>query len=300
MSFSSDLKTELSKIENLSPCCYHAQVYGLVLFAHFSDYNFSFTTENKDVYDLYCKALKEYIGCKIDEANTSGKKLSVSVEDSASKIKAFEKFGHSVKETSVRINHANILNECCICSFLRGVFLACGSFSNPSRAYHLEFVVPFKKLSNDLMCILNELQLNPKYILRKGNHIVYFKDSENIEDFFAYIGAHNAALSLMNIKIEKDMKNNVNRKLNFELHNLEKTVSASNLQVESIEYVINKYGLSKFPDNLRKTAQLRLNNPVATLTELEELSDEHLSKSGIKHRLDKIVDFSNKLKESEG
>lgn len=299
MSFSSDIKSEICNIDNLSPCCYHAQVYGLVLFAHFNDYNFSFTSENKDVFDFYCDVVKNYLGCIITDNNEGNKKLSVFVDDKASRKKAFLKFGHDPKEITPRINHANIENDCCIYSFLRGVFLSCGFISDPEKGYHLEFVVPFKKLCNDLICVLNELELNPKYIQRKGSHVIYFKDSENIEDFLASIGAQNAALTLMNIKIVKDMKNKVNRKLNFELHNLERTVSAAQNQVECIEYIIEKYGVTYFPENLRKIAMLRLDNQEASLSELESLSEEKLSKSGIKHRLDKIVEFTQKTKESE-
>ncbi len=298
MSFSSDIKTELSAIDNLSSCCYHAQVYGLVLFAHFTGYNISFKTENNDVFNFYCKALNDYVGCDVVK-NTSGSKMLIaSVEDKSSKVKALEKFGHSSKETTLRINYANIENECCVCSFLRGAFLSCGSISDPKRAYHLEFVVPYKKLSDDLIRVFNELELYPKYIQRKGNHVVYFKDSENIEDFLAYIGAQNASLYLMSIKIEKDVKNSVNRKLNFEMHNLEKTVSAANSQIEAIEYIGKTVGLSSLPDNLHELALLRLDNPEATLSELGSLYDENISKSGIKHRLDKIVQTANNIKTS--
>lgn len=295
MSFSSDIKNEICHIENISPCCYHAQVYGLVLFAHFSNLNFSIKTENQNVFDFYCDALKNYAGCNI-EVNTSGSKKKIAyVADDKSRIKAFEKFGHTGNEPGIRINYANIENECCVSSFLRGAFLSCGSVSNPDKSYHLEFVVPFKKLSQDLIKIMSELDLNPKYVMRKGNHIVYFKDSENIEDFLAHIGAQNSALYLMNVKIEKDIKNNVNRKFNYEMHNFEKTISASQLQIEAIKYIKSTVGLAALPENLREIASLRLNNPESTLTELASFCEGKISKSGIKHRLDRIIVFYNDL-----
>lgn len=298
MSFSSDIKSELTSIENLSSCCYHAQVYGLVLFAHFTGYNLSFKTENSDVFDFYCKSVSEYTGAQLNIKKTGTKKLIVSVDDKENKEKVFNKFGHQLTDASVRINHANFQDECCMASFLRGAFLSCGSVSNPDKAYHLEFVVPYKKLSNDLMTVFNELDLNPKYIQRKGNHVVYFKDSERIEDFLAYIGAQNASLYLMNIKIEKDVKNKVNRKLNFEMHNLEKTVSASNCQIEAINYIKSTTGLGILPEHLKKLAVIRLENPDSTLTELQDLYGENISKSGVKHRLDKIREIAEKTRQN--
>lgn len=299
MSFSSEIKTELTAIENLSSCCYHAQVYGLVLFAHFTSFNMSIKTENPQVFKMYCDSMTNYIGCKFDIIKDDSKKMVASVEDNEQKKIALEKFGHSFRESSTRINHANFQDDCCISSFLRGAFLSCGSISDPEKSYHLEFVVPYKKLSNDLIAVLHELDLNPKYVQRKGYHIIYFKDSESIEDLLAYMGAQNASLYLMNIKIEKDIKNKVNRKLNFEMHNLNKTISASNTQIEAIEYILSTSGLGILPDNLKKLAMIRYDNPEATLKELEEMLDENISKSGIKHRLDKIVEISNNLKHSK-
>ena len=295
MSFSAEIKKELCSLTNIPECCHHAQVYGLVLFAHFNSYNLSITTENKDVFDLYIKSMNEYVGCDLT-VNTQGKrKMTATVNGKENLIKCFEKFGHSANETSIRINYANFANECCVRAFLRGVFLSCGSVSDPNKTYHLEFVVPFKRLSNDLMKIMDELSLSPKYVMRKGNHIIYFKDSESIEDFLAYIGAQNSSLYMIGVKIEKDVKNTVNRKLNFELCNIEKTVNASNRQIESILKIKNTVGLNSLPDNLREIAELRLENPETSLSELVELYEGSISKSGMKHRIDKIMEISDNL-----
>ncbi|MBQ2904392.1 MAG: DNA-binding protein WhiA [Clostridia bacterium] len=299
MSFSSDVKSEIAKTENLSSCCFHAQVYGLVLFAHFSKYNFSITTENSDVFELYLSYLKDYCGVEPVINDSGTKKLTAYLRTDAEKEKAFEKFGHSLKETSLRINRANITDECCAGAFLRGVFLACGTVTAPERGYHLEFVVPYKKLCTDLMKFLDELELNPKYIVRKGNHIIYFKDSESIEDILAIIGAQDASLYVMGIKIEKDVKNKVNRKLNFEMSNISKTVDAANLQVEAIEYIESKSGISSLPESLQKIAYIRLENPESSLSELGKLLDEPISRSGINHRLNRLVKIAEELKNGD-
>ncbi len=297
MSFSSDIKNELCSLDNLSPCCYHAQAYGLVLFAHFSNLNFSITTEHTGVYEKYCECLREYLNVNFIENTSGSKKMIAYIRDVNSRKKAFRKFGHTGDESSLRLNYANISNDCCIGSFLRGAFLSCGSVSDPNKSYHLEFVIPFKKLSGDLMKIMSELNLSPKYVMRKGNHIVYFKDSESIEDFLAYIGAPNASLYLMNVKIEKDVKNKINRQINNDMYNIEKTISAAEKQIEAIEFIKGTAGLGVLNDGLKKLAKLRLENPEASLTELQKLFDESISRSGIKHRLDKIIEISDNLKE---
>lgn len=296
MSFSSDIKSELTKIEDLSSCCLHAQVYGLVLFAHFSKYNLSITTENEDVFNYYISCLRNFCGVEPVISKTGTKKHIAYIKSDADKEKVFEKFGHTLKETSLRINRANIQNECCLSAFLRGVFLSCGTVTDPERGYHLEFVVPYKKLSADLIKFFDELELSPKYIVRKGNHIVYFKISESIEDILAIIGAQDASLYLMNVKIEKDVKNKVNRIINFEMSNISKTVEAANIQLESIEYIENKIGIKNLPDNLQSVARLRLENPEASLKDLGNMMDEPISRSGVNHRLDRIVKIAEKLK----
>ena len=299
MSFSSDVKSEIAKTENLSSCCLHAQVYGLVLFAHFSKYNFSITTENTDVFELYLSYLREYCGVEPTVSDSGTKKMTAYLRSDSEKETVFDKFGHSLKEPTLRINRANISDECCAGAFLRGVFLACGTVTAPERGYHLEFVVPYKKLCTDLMKFLDELELNPKYIVRKGNHVIYFKDSESIEDILAIIGAQDASLYVMGIKIEKDMKNKVNRKLNFEISNISKTVDAANIQVEAIEYIESKAGISSLPDNLQKIAYIRLENPESSLSELGKLLDEPISRSGINHRLNRIVKIAESLKNGD-
>ena len=299
MSFSSDVKSEISKSEILSSCCFHAQVYGLVLFAHFSKYNLSITTENPDVFELYNSYLKDY--CKVEPIinNSGSKKMTAYVKSDADKEKVFDKFGHTLSEPTLRINRANMANDCCAGAFLRGAFLSCGTVTDPERGYHLEFVVPYKRLCSDMMKLMDELNLNPKCIVRKGNYIIYFKDSESIEDILAIIGAQDASLYVMGIKIEKDMKNRVNRKINFEISNINKTVDAAKAQVEAIKLIEEKIGISSLPDNLQKVAYLRIENPESSLSELGKMLDEPISRSGVNHRLGRMVQIAEKLKNGD-
>ena len=131
MSFSSEIKSALSKTENLPPCCYHAQVYGLVLFYHFSKYNLSITTENSDVFELYNSYIRDYCGVETVTSAGGAKKLTAYVRSDADKEKVFDKFGHTLNESNLRINRANISCEQCPGAFLRGVFLSCGTGHRP-------------------------------------------------------------------------------------------------------------------------------------------------------------------------
>ncbi|MBR5620416.1 MAG: DNA-binding protein WhiA, partial [Clostridia bacterium] len=185
--------------------------------------------------------------------------------------------------------------ECCFASFIRGVFLACGSISSPEKSYHLEFVVPFLKLSNDLFSFLQELGFPPKHIMRKGYHIIYYKDSESIEDLLTLMGATNATLRLIGIKVDKDMRNHVNRRVNFETANIDRSVQAGTQQIDAIRKIERTRGLDSLPQGLQEIAQIRLEHPEATLYELEQLFEGRLSRSGINHRLKRLEQIASQL-----
>lgn len=296
MSFSSSVKKELASIEILSSCCLHAQVYGLVLFTHFSQFDISITTENEDTLDFYRLGLKKVCGVKaVDDGNLEAKKLSLSVNNPAERSVVYDTFGHSMTELNLRINRANIQEECCANAFVRGVFLACGTITDPNKNYHLEFVIPHKKLCTDLISFLTELGFNPKYIQRKGYHVVYFKESESIEDMLTFMGATESSLEIMGIKMQKDVINRVNRKVNFEMSNLNKTIDAGNRQADAIRQIVDSKGLNFFPDNLREIARLRLENPDISLKELGLMLSEPISRSGLNHRLSKIMEMAREL-----
>ena len=210
-----------------------------------------------------------------------------------------ETFGYSKKNGAVRLNWANFSDECCKNAFLKGVFLACGTVNDPNKRYHLEFVVPYLNLSRDLKVFINDfeqLSVEPKSITRNSNYVIYFKDSESIEDILATMGASNSALEVMGVKMYKDMRNNVNRKLNFESANLDKTIDAASKHVEAIIHIKNTVGLSYLSDDLREVAELRYENPDISLRELGEMLSTPISRSGVSHRLTKISNIAKQIK----
>lgn len=296
MSFSSDVKNELVALEMVSDCCRHAESYGMLLFGrNFSTSSLSFAAENRVVAEKYAAIVAELSGVTPDYTAEEGKMAIVSVRMSAERRKVLAAFGHSSGELSLRINRANLAEDCCFAAFLRGVFLACGSISSPEKNYHLEFVVPFMKLTGDLCALLEEMGFHPKQVVRKGYYVVYFKDSEGIEDLLTMMGATNSTLKLINVKISKDLRNHVNRRVNFETANIDRAVNAGSVQVDAILKIDKVSGLDSLTDGLREIAQMRLDNPEASLNELEELFEGKLSRSGINHRLNRLVKIAKDL-----
>ncbi len=261
----------------------------------FSSSSVSFKTDKKEIADIYASFLSEECETEPETLEREGKKITVLLKKASDRRKVLEKFGHSQNEVTLRINRANIADDCCFSAFLRGVFLSCGTVTSPEKSYHLEFVVPFLKLSNDLFSIMSEMELEPKHVVRKGSHIIYFKDSEKIEDILTLMGAMNSSLRFMGIKMNKDMRNHVNRRVNFETANIGRSVNASAVQIEAINKIIAASKFDELPEPLQRTARLRLENPEASLNELERLTDHSVSRSGINHRLTKLTEIADGL-----
>lgn len=190
--------------------------------------------------------------------------------------------------------------ECCRRSFLRGVFMGGGSVSNPNKGYHLEFVVRTERLANELCETLNAYDLNAKVVLRKGSNVVYVKESEKITDFLTLIGAHGALLDLENVRIYKDFRNHLNRQVNCETANISKTVNAAARQIENIQYLISHEVFKTLSPALRETAEVRITNPEATLSELGQMLSVPIGKSGINHRLRRLETIALELKSQKG
>ncbi|NTV89936.1 MAG: DNA-binding protein WhiA, partial [Clostridiales bacterium] len=177
---------------------------------------------------------------------------------------------------------------CCRKAFLRGAFLSGGAISDPEKTYHFEITARSPNVANDIKRMLASFHLNAKIILRKGSYVSYLKEGENIVDFLNIVGAHTALMELENVRILKGMRNSVNRMVNCETANLEKTVNASVRQMDNIRYLIDNNMLGKLPENLREIAELRLSYNEASLIELGQLMSPALGKSGVNHRLRKI------------
>ena len=185
---------------------------------------------------------------------------------------------------------------CCRRAFIRGAFLSCGSISDPTKGYHLEFVCNNRTQAEQLQEIIGQFDIEAKIVCRKKYFVVYVKEGAGIVELLNIIEAHVALMNLENLRILKEMRNSINRRVNCEAANIQKTVQASTRQVENIIYLRDYYGFSRLPDNLREMAEVRLAYPEAALKELGEYLSPPVGKSGVNHRLRKLSELAEKLR----
>lgn len=194
------------------------------------------------------------------------------------------------------VNVLLIKNSCCARAYLRGAFLSVGSMSDPKKSYHLEFVCNEKMQAVQLQTVLQEFQIEAKIIRRKKYNVVYLKEGSGIVDLLNVMGAHVSLMNLENLRIVKEMRNSVNRRVNCETANISKTVTAASKQIEDILLIRDKYGFENLPDNLRQMAEIRLEYPDAALKELGEYLEPPVGKSGVNHRLRRLSEIADKIR----
>lgn len=302
MSFSSEVKKEICSAEILDRELLRAELYGMLLFGRtFREDKIVFTTENSYagrritllLQNLYMPIIEKQTALR--PKSGEAKLFRISLIDSSECRRIFEDFGHSSKEITLRVNRANVSSEELYSAFIRGVFLSCGSVSDPMKSYHAEFCVPHKNLAADLCKILSEVtecSFTPKTVVRNGNYIVYFKGSEQICDLLTYIGAPIQAMEVMGTKAVKQVRNNVNRRINGEVANIGKIASASARQIEAINYIKSISGIDTLPDDLREIAYLRLENPEMSLRDLGQNLSTPISRSGANHRMKRLLEYA--------
>lgn len=311
MSFSSVTKNELSRIEIDKDCCALAELAalvrmnGTVQITGMQNINLKFTTENAAIARRIFSILKMMYHSDIEVMVRKNKQLKknnnylIIVHDKKISEKVLSDVGYIDKDRSNLFNPRygvpkNIVaSRCCKRSFIRGSFLGGGSMSNPEKTYHLEFVTSHEEHAKSLRDIINSFDLNSKIIQRKDNFVVYIKEGEQIVDLLNIIGAHQALLKLEDIRVLKEVRNNINRLVNCETANLGKTISASMRQIESIKTIQRRMGLNKLPDSLREIAEVRLANPDASLKEIGEMMNPPIGKSGVNHRFRKLEEIAD-------
>lgn len=303
MSFASDLKDELCKEVPEEESALHALLYGFLLFSYkFRADEISFSVLHEPTARLFAEALMTHCGvpAKITfKERVRGTLYKVCIEKASERRKVMDAFYHVPGEPHLRINRANIENEEDVRYFLRGAYLVCGSLTNPEKDYHCEFDVSYMNLCKDLSALIGEVLAQPKSTIRRGSYMVYYKESENIEDLLTYIGAPMSAVELMNIKIIKDIKNRVNRRMNCDNANLDKTLNASFQQVQDIKYIFDVKGNAFLSEELRTVAEIRLENPDMSLRELGESVEPPLSRSGVNHRLKRIGEIAAEIRKQQ-
>ena len=296
MSFSYNTKTELCKLPQDNKCCAVAECYGMLLYCNtFSAREIRIITGNHQLGSRMSQQFSLAFAISFDIMPKMGKegKQAYIIRDSEKLNRVFETYGFS--SDSLLAHHVNLgvlEEECCRRSFIRGAFLTGGAITDPAKSYHLELVTDHYNVSREMYSLMLEMDFYPKEMMRGGNYVTYFKQSSAIEDFLTMIGAPIHAMELMSAKIEKDMRNSVNRKVNCDTANVTKTVDASAAQIEAIRKIEIAGAFENLPDKLRQTALLRLQNPELSIKELAEMSIPPVSKSCLNHRLRKLTELS--------
>jgi len=312
MSFSSTVKseitrnTDITREEIISILSAIMRLSGTLAFGS-SKLSFKITTENPSTARFIFKLLKDHLkihGRLLVKKSGSLKKNNVYVivinEEMGLKDLLMEtgilKSEEDIFSLDYTISKKLIRTDALKKAYIKGSFLGSGSVSNPEKAYHLEFVVNSLELAEDLMKVINSYGLTSKVIARKNAYIVYLKEGEQIVDILSIIGAFNSLFDFENVRIIKDMRNNVNRLVNCETANLSKTVNAAVRQVESIKLIEKEIGLSRLSKPLREVAEMRLDYPDESLKELGEMLNPPVGKSGVNHRLRKIEKIADELR----
>lgn len=300
MTFSSKVKEDLCKGETLEK---KAELYGLLLFSKcFKFSSLIFTTENKDILEKVKNSISFQHNIIFDIISSCNRKKStfvLSVPFFQDRNKILKSMYHDEKEINLRIHKENINTDEKVKSFLKGAFLSCGTIIDPRTSYHIEFVVPYMNLANDLsktILEISSLTIKPGIISRNGNFIVYIKGNENVVNFLTYIGSSVYAMEIIQISMVKEVRNYVNRTTNFETANLSKTTSAAAIQIESIRKIQNSGAFETMDEDLKELARLRLANPDMSLRLLGENLSKPLTRSGVNHKIKKLLRFADQIK----
>lgn len=297
MSFSSNVKQELCRPPVGKHCCAVAEAFGVLLFANtFSPSLIKIVTECEDLAARLPKLFKRAFGFGFDceSAPGAGGKRSFLIENPEKLSLVYQAFGFSLEsQLTLHVNFGVLEETCCQVSFLRGAFLAGGSVTDPAKRYHLELTTSHQKAGRETEVLLLELGFHPKTAARNGSFVLYLKRSDAIEDLLTTLGAPVCAMALMEAKVEKELRNGVNRRVNCDTANLTKVVDAAQDQIAAIRKLEKSGELDTLSDKLRSAAALRADNPEATLAELAGLSDPPVSKSAMNHRMRKLVELAS-------
>jgi len=310
MSFSSEVKNELARVFIENSCCHAAELTALIrmggtmIIGGKANLGINFSSENAAVARKTVSLIKNGFNLQTEVMVTRGRRLKknntyhVRVAPNAMVSDFFQSLD-IITEGSFAFNVAAgsriIKKACCRRAYLRGAFLGGGSVNKPTRAYHLELVAANQDFAKMLSKFMKAFKLPVRLTERKNAYIIYLKEGDAITSFLQIIGAHNALMAFENVRIVKDMRSQVNRLVNCETANLEKTAKASARQMELIRHIEQNMGFDKLSPELQEVALARLENPEATLSELAEILEHKVSKSGINHRLRKLSKISEEI-----
>lgn len=298
MSFSSEIKRELCDTRSLTPSQSSAMLCGILFACRSEDGRPVLQTENPELLSTAAELLKSVFpdvhSGTVRMVRSSGSLYTLRIRSGWEQVA--ERFGDMDRISGSVVAGSDEDSG----AFLRGVFVTCGSVTDPNKEYHLELVLPENHRTGVLLDLITEHGMAFKETFRGGSRtkrrVIYAKESELIEDFLTYIGAANHSLEIMQVKIVKDFRNRVNRSVNCESANLDKTVAAAGKSAEDIEYIFRTMGADWLSPELQETARLRLEHQEMSLSELCGLFAEPISRSGLNHRLKKLSRLAEELR----
>lgn len=315
MSFSAVTKNELARVSVQRPCCRLAELAALVKMdgsiriSSSRRISLGIITENAAVARKIFSLIKTLFGLQTEvlvQRKTQLKKNNVywvripSQPGLGEILRRLGMLDAAGRLSNEAVRDELVRRECCRRAYLRGVFLGGGSVNSPEGNYHLEIITDNETFARFIEKLMQKMRLSARISRRKNWFVVYLKESEQIIDFLNLVGAHSALLNFENARIFKDMRNQVNRLVNCETANLNKTVNAAVRHLENIELISDTVGLGQIPESLREVAELRVKYPDASLKELGELIQPRLGKSGVNHRLRKIEEIADQIRSGKG
>ena len=299
-SFSYKAKAELCRTPVQRLCCARAECYGVLLYCNtFTVREVRIITENPEFAARLPRLFQRAFNVKFDRLPSdemSGGKLIFQISDQEKLGRILDTLGYDPRQALVmHVNFALLEEECCRAAFLRGAFLSGGSVTDPEKRYHLELCTSHAQASREVSALLQEMGFLPRSVMRGGSAVIYFKQSEHIEDLLTTLGAPVAATEIMTAKVDKEIRNGANRAMNCDMANVNKTLDAVAAQQEAIEKLEKAGQLEKLPEKIQETARLRMQNPELPLAQLAALFDPPISKSCLNHRIRKIMEEARKL-----
>ena len=299
MSFSFEAKNELCRLPVQKLCCARAEAYGILLYCNtFSASEVRIITGNPALAARLPKLFHRAFGLRFDRLPEEGEsgKLVFQITDGGKLRRIVDLLGYD-PSLVLHVNFGLLEDECCRTAFVRGAFLAGGSVTDPEKRYHLELATSHTQASREVSALLTEMGFLPHSVRRSGSSVIYFKQSEHIEDLLTTIGAPVAAMDIMTAKVDKEIRNGANRAMNCDMANVNKTVDAALEQIAGIRRLESSGRLAQMPEKLRQAARLRLENPEMSLQQLAERCDPPVSKSCMNHRMRKLMEEANDVHE---
>ena len=297
-SFAGKVKNELCRVPVQRLCCARAEAYGVLLYGNtFSPTEVRLITESADFAVRLPRLFQRALGLKFDRLPEEERgKLIFGITDRSKLDRIINQLGYDPRQNLVlHVNFGLLEDECCRTAFLRGAFLAGGSVTDPEKRYHLELDTGHAQASREVATLLTEMGFLPHSVRRGGSSVIYFKQSEHIEDLLTTIGAPAAAMDIMTAKVDKEIRNGANRAMNCDMANVNKTIDAALEQKNAIQRLQENGRLERLPEKLRQTALLRLQYPEMSLSQLAEKCDPPVTKSCMNHRMRKLLEEAKKL-----